>query len=321
MTASRLQSALTPIKLEPVKLSDAQRTAPHEATAHYVSSAICTMSRVLRWSTDCCRATVLRGKSGTATIRAKRRDSVRTMQRLLVAILLLSSAAPVCVFGQSAFSSSFDHFTTGFVLDGAHLTADCETCHVGGVFQGTPLDCRGCHSLGGRIDAEAKPVDHVLSNDFCDDCHRTASWVPLAQMNHDAVYGTCETCHNNVYTVGKPPGHPLTQADCDMCHATARWRPARFDHFGISSNCVSCHDNVDATGKNAAHITTTNTCEDCHNTTVFAPASRVDHTQVLGVCASCHNTVVATGKPPDHIPSSDNCNTCHTTAAWIPAQQ
>ena len=263
---------------------------------------------------------LLRGRIGTSTIRAKRRDSVRTMQRLLVAIVLFSSAAPVSVVAQSAFDSTFDHFTTGFRLDGAHLTTECETCHVGGVFQGTPRQCSGCHSLGGRIDADAKPADHVLSTDVCDDCHRTTSWVPLARMDHDAVYGTCETCHNNVYTVGKPPDHVVTQADCATCHMTAAWIPARFDHFGITSNCANCHNGVDATGKTTTHIATTDTCEYCHTTTAFSPVSRVDHTQVLGVCVSCHNTVIATGKPPDHIPSSDNCNTCHTTAAWSPAQ-
>ena len=146
------------------------------------------------------------------------------MRRFLVGLLLAASFGPGGVLAQTAFTSNFDHFTTSFPLDGAHLTVNCESCHVNGVFRGTPIDCQGCHTLGGRIDATAKPADHVLSTQFCDDCHQTASWVPLAQMNHDAVFGTCETCHNNVYTVGKPPDHPLTVADCARCHLTNDWR-------------------------------------------------------------------------------------------------
>ena len=249
-----------------------------------------------------------------------REDEARSMQRFLVVAAVLTLLAPLGAVAQSAFDSSFDHFTTGFRLDGAHLTVDCETCHVAGVFRGTPMECRGCHMLGGRIQASAKPANHVLSTDVCDDCHRTTSWVPLARMNHDAIYGSCSSCHNNVFSQGKPPNHPVTQSECDACHRTIAWLPAGFDHTGVTGNCVSCHDGADATGKNAGHILTTNVCEDCHTTVAFAPVRRVDHTQVLGACSSCHNNVTATGKPQDHIPSSDSCSDCHTTVAWTPAR-
>jgi len=150
---------------------------------------------------------------------------------------------------QSAISSSFDHFTTGFRLDGAHQTAECESCHVGAVFQGTPGDCASCHTIGGRIQATARPADHVLTTDFCEDCHSTAAWFPLTEMNHDSIFGSCTTCHNNVQTVGKPPDHPPTQQQCDSCHRTTGWFPVLFDHFGIGAGCSTCHDGVGATGK------------------------------------------------------------------------
>ncbi|MGE5757980.1 MAG: hypothetical protein ACM3W8_03845, partial [Sideroxydans sp.] len=35
----------------------------------------------------------------------------------------------------------FNHFETGFPLTGAHLTTECGSCHVAGVFKGTPRNC------------------------------------------------------------------------------------------------------------------------------------------------------------------------------------
>ncbi|HVY65617.1 MAG TPA: cytochrome c3 family protein [Gammaproteobacteria bacterium] len=243
------------------------------------------------------------------------------MRRGLVIVALL--LAPGLVLAQARISSNFDHFTTGFDLDGAHRTVDCETCHVAGVFRGTPTQCGSCHIAGGRIRASAKPASHPLTTENCSDCHRTNAWIPLARMNHDAVFGTCMSCHNNVFSVGKPPQHPPTPAgaDCDACHRTTAWLPARFNHAGVTQACASCHDGVGATGKNATHITTTNNCEACHNTVSFAAVARVDHAEVIGTCVSCHNGRTATGKTPDHPPSNDSCNNCHTTTAWTPARQ
>jgi hypothetical protein len=253
------------------------------------------------------------GKSTTAVSR-------EMMKRLLLVVVLLFAAVPLWTEAQSRFNPDFDHFTTAFPLEGAHATVACEDCHVGAVFLGTPTQCNGSHSQGGRIAASAKPVNHVLSAETCDDCHRAVAWAPIVRMEHDSVYATCATCHNNVYTVGKPPDHPRTQSDCGSCHRALAWRPVlNFDHFGISDNCVSCHNGSDSIGKSATHVATTNVCEDCHVTAAFAPVVRVDHLQVLGACATCHNGLAALGKPPDHIPSDSNCNDCHSTAAWAPA--
>lgn len=41
---------------------------------------------------------------------------------------------------------SFDHDTTRFPLTGMHLRVSCERCHSGGLFAGTPTDCRSCHA-------------------------------------------------------------------------------------------------------------------------------------------------------------------------------
>ena len=41
--------------------------------------------------------------------------------------------------------ATFDHAATSFPLSGAHVTAECSSCHVNGVFTGTPTDCWSCH--------------------------------------------------------------------------------------------------------------------------------------------------------------------------------
>ena len=49
--------------------------------------------------------------------------------------------------------NTFDHFSTGFELDGAHANVTCERCHAGGTFEGTPAACIGCHSQFGAVRA------------------------------------------------------------------------------------------------------------------------------------------------------------------------
>jgi predicted CXXCH cytochrome family protein len=241
---------------------------------------------------------------------------IRTLVCLSLMLLV-----PGLTLAQVRLDSNFDHFTTGFDLDGAHRVVDCESCHVGGVFQGTPTQCGSCHALGGRIRASAKPVNHPLTTDNCADCHRTTAWTPVLRVNHDQIYGTCTSCHNNVFSAGKPPGHVVTQSDCDVCHRTTGWLPVHFSHVEVTQPCVSCHNGADATGKNTTHINTTNYCEACHNTVSFASVARVDHVEVIGTCFSCHNGLTAVGKNPGHIPSGNDCDSCHTTSGWTPARQ
>ena len=90
---------------------------------------------------------------------------------LAVTIFLLSA----CAMAQQ----NFDHFSTGFDLDGAHTTLTCENCHVGAVFTATNPNCVNCHSVAGTVRASYVPPDHVQSTAICSDCHTTASWAPV----------------------------------------------------------------------------------------------------------------------------------------------
>lgn len=137
----------------------------------------------------------------------------------LLALSLLPAAAPA----QSAYRSGFDHFTTGWPLDGAHRRVDCETCHVGGVFEGTPRQCVACHSQAGLVKATPTPLEHIRTTTQCQDCHRDASWVPVLKIDHTQVLGSCRSCHNNTDVAGKPQDHPTSSNDCQLCHRTNTW--------------------------------------------------------------------------------------------------
>ena len=119
---------------------------------------------------------------------------------------------------QVSVSSNFDHFTTGFRLDGAHQLADCASCHVDGLFVGTPMRCVSCHDQGSRVRATAKPARHNLTTEQCDSCHRTSSWVPPARVDHFEVIGSCFSCHDNRRALGKQPDHIAAPNTCEDCH-------------------------------------------------------------------------------------------------------
>ncbi len=236
---------------------------------------------------------------------------------LLALIVMLSLAATA--LAQSPFGPSFDHFTTGFPLEGAHRNVDCQRCHVGGIFQGTPRECSTCHARAGLVKATPLAPDHVLTTTQCRDCHFETTWSPVRRMDHSQVIGSCGSCHNGRQAGGKPPKHPVSDDRCESCHRPNSWLPAGFDHAGVAGSCSSCHNGQQATGKNQGHISTTNVCEDCHRPVAWSPVLRVDHMQTLGSCFSCHNGTTATGKHPGHLPSDNNCEDCHTTNAWVPA--
>ena len=75
---------------------------------------------------------------------------------LALAALLLPLAASAQPGG-----GAFDHQTTGFSLTGKHEDVRCETCHIKGIFKGTPKDCASCHVQGNQRGALAKSARHI----------------------------------------------------------------------------------------------------------------------------------------------------------------
>ncbi|MFA7400165.1 MAG: hypothetical protein WCZ98_06770, partial [Sideroxydans sp.] len=161
-------------------------------------------------------------------------------------------AVALTVFSLQAFAAAqmggrdFNHMTTGFILSGGHAVAACETCHIGGVFKGTPRACDGCHAVGKRIIATPKTNSHIVTDAPCESCHfNTATWLG-ARFNHGtAIQGQCTNCHNGRIAQGKPnTGRHLTpngSKSCDSCHRTSAWSPHSWNHNGVVGTCSTCH--------------------------------------------------------------------------------
>jgi Cytochrome c7 and related cytochrome c len=248
---------------------------------------------------------------------------------VLAALLLPSVSA-------QTQSRNFDHIQTGFALTGKHANARCESCHVGGVFKGTPKDCASCHTNGSRLASNniVKPAQHIPTQEACSSCHTTQNFTD-AKFKHDGVRaGTCATCHNGNLTVGKPRNHIPTQAACDSCHNTKTWLGAKPDHTGFTAatNCASCHG-VTASGKSASHIPVgASNCINCHTVSSWKSGNKFNHSQVAvaNQCSSCHSGSFppADGKSVNHTPYERlsgvpvaNCDTCHKNfSAWAPAR-
>lgn len=237
----------------------------------------------------------------------------------MVFILPLLAAAHFALAQTTgANTSSFNHIQTGFILSGPHATAPCESCHVQGVFKGTPRDCATCHSVGNRMGATAKPNMHIPTAAPCNNCHRPTTWVPATFSHVGISPGACLTCHNSMTAAGKPNGHVLTTASCDTCHRTVAWIPAGYDHTGIApGTCATCHG-VTATGKPNGHIATADSCDKCHSTRAWLPAGYNHVGVVPGTCANCHNGTTAKGKTSNHVPTTGvntwpSCDSCHNS--------
>ena len=136
-------------------------------------------------------------------------------------------------------------------------------------------------------------------------------------MDHNAVLGTCNSCHNGTTATGKPAFHISTNGQCDECHTTLAWIPANFNHDSVTGSCASCHNGTSATGKPATHFQTTLQCDECHNTTSWTTIRFThnsggypgDHRARLD-CVDCHKTNAQQVPWPNPAYAPD-CAACH----------
>lgn len=239
-------------------------------------------------------------------------------------LLIATIFSPAAIAQVVHKSSDFNHMRTGFPLTGVHTNVECETCHVGGIFKGTPKDCAGCHSPGRRVMAPAKNATHIVTSAPCDSCHNNSISFLGARFNHIGVNPrSCLTCHNGVMAPGKPGGHPVTTSPCDSCHRPNTWLPAGYDHAGVAAGtCANCHNgsNPNIVSKTATHIVTTAACDTCHHNFNTFIGGTFDHATsgvVAGSCDNCHvsGSNGAKTKPGNHIQynAGVKCDACHTT--------
>jgi hypothetical protein len=140
----------------------------------------------------------------------------------------------------------FNHNNTPFPLQGPHVSVPCGSCHIGGVFAGTPTDCYSCH----KTDYNGTTNPNHTAAGFpttCVTCHTTwittnwlgatfnHTWFPT---NHGGANGVCATCHTN------SSNYAVFQ--CTTCHTASQTNPK---HSGVSGyvynsiNCYQCHKN------------------------------------------------------------------------------
>ncbi len=212
---------------------------------------------------------------------------------IALTVLSLQAVAETQMVGRD-----FNHMSTGFPLYGGHAAAACETCHMGGVFKGTPRNCDGCHAVGSRIVALPKSNSHIITDAACETCHFNTSTFLGARFNHGtAKTGQCANCHNGRISTGKTVSHLSTASSCDQCHRSSAWLPATWNHVGISGDCVSCHG---AAGPGRTYISSTHLSQ-----------AVMSGMGITG-CNVCHKNFYSfTGAVYDHVGASNQCDTCH----------
>ena len=192
--------------------------------------------------------------------------------------------------GWNSVSRGF-HKAGIFPLEGRHLEVPCASCHLNGVYKGTPIRCYDCHWIRRQDDRYRT----ALGTD-CENCHRPVSWTAVS-WDHGARTGMpLNAAHRNL--------------SCDNCHKNGNFSQATFD-------CYSCHreDYEETEEPNHAQAGFPTTCELCHlpSHTSWDQAS-FDHNSIFprqGVhatlqCAACHKNGVYAGTPRE-------CYGCHRT--------
>lgn len=225
----------------------------------------------------------------------------KKMAYLFAALLAVVSMS---AWAAGAADREFNHMTTGFPLMGIHATTACESCHVGGVFAGTPRTCDGCHAVGKRIVATPKSTKHIVTDAPCETCHFNASTFYGARYNHGtAVPGQCESCHNGRISAGRPSNHTgaMLLYTCDNCHRTSSWLPASWNHRDTSSDCSQCHYNHtlgNGRTPSASHlpmamgaVNFANSCKSCHNNYYTFTSAFYNHAGAGVACQNCHGPV------------------------------
>ena len=121
--------------------------------------------------------------------------------------------------------ASFDVHNDYYVLNGAHITTDCISCHET-QYTGTPNTCIGCH-LNDYNQTNDPPHASAQFSTDCLTCHTEMAWEP-STFDHDNQYFP-------IYS-GKHDGEWNT---CVECHTT----PSNYAMF----SCIDCHEQIKLT--------------------------------------------------------------------------
>ncbi|MBN1666134.1 MAG: hypothetical protein JW862_03575, partial [Anaerolineales bacterium] len=223
----------------------------------------------------------------------------------------------------SGWLTDFDHASTDFPLDGAHLQVSCVACHQAGQFTELETRCAACH---------LEPDVHagVFAQD-CVSCHTTVGWLP-AFLNGRAFNHQLDTAFSLEKHHSDFAGLPLT---CLACHS-AEIQHQQDNLAFEAAFCIKCHTDADAVFMDEHRAQFGEACLDCHDGT--GRLANFDHARVFVLdgrhaeldCQACHGEGVYRGTPTACVGCHAEpeihagwfgleCQNCHSTNAWRPA--
>lgn len=205
--------------------------------------------------------------------------------------------------------SSFDHWLTGYELEGAHVEIECRACHIPDFISDSDLKKREDTFLGLDTDCISCHEDQhqgTLSTD-CFSCHTFDSFSPASRFDHTSAQFELTGAHSEV--------------DCISCHPITDSDGSQYQQFtGLSFNsCVDCHDDVH-NGKLPGN------CKVCHTDNSFNQFighGRFNHNltefelkgkHINTKCFSCHSDNATPQLAFQDLIGTEenNCVSCHT---------
>lgn len=187
-------------------------------------------------------------------------------------------------------TTTFNHETTGYALQGSHQDLRCNDCHQPqfiadkelksktGTYMGLQPGCANCH---------ADPHQGTLSAD-CSSCHDQYRFRPAPGFNHMEADFQLVGAHQEV--------------ECVLCHEKTTKNGEEFQQFtGLSyENCTPCHTDIH-NGKLG------NDCARCHLESSFRSIQNRENFN--------HNL---TGYPLQGMHKAVDCYECHTGSCTEP---
>lgn len=204
-------------------------------------------------------------------------------------------------FTQLTRLDSFNHNSTNFPLEGAHLLTPCFACHKTDAewnFSFGDNSCTQCH-----VNSHEKVLpDKYMPNNDCESCHAVSVWSDITFDHNQTNYkllgnhqevscrnchfsesedkviqqftGTgqlCSDCHTDVHFQQFADND---ETDCQSCHVLTTWKPEKFEH---------CSSRFVLDGKHA-----TLPCARCHKPTDDLIQNYIVYKFDNILCSRCH---------------------------------
>ncbi|MEQ1876128.1 MAG: cytochrome c3 family protein, partial [Bdellovibrionia bacterium] len=221
---------------------------------------------------------------------------------------------------------AFDHdVNTRYKIDGEHLKAKCNECHLPkkgsggrsvqalGIYQWPNLltkTCENCHKS-----PHTKVFSAEMQKKRCTECHSTTGWKAGADkksFDHGKTRFLLTGAH--------------LKLRCNECHVKQKAQVFKFSNVDLKF-CIDCHSNVHK-GQFSAKFAS-QSCAECHGTTRWTERLPFDHSLTTFAlkgeheklkCSECHKptnqpfggkikTLKAKFLYPDL--SAKDCQTCH----------